>query len=365
MIAARWPRTRGVGPEVSTFPHGRTSTRRRSPHSLALLTVAIVALAGCEHTQPLDPTTVVGPLGPHDTVPPARLTFNTGVDTTPAFGDSFIVYSRQTPDRTEGDRCLAFLPPLGGTLLREACPPEGRPDTTREGWMWPAVSPDGRSLAFVRRIVVGFDVYRQLVVAPIDSVAAFRVLVNGVYRVSRDTVGNAYLKLSWRGSDSVRFVGEYISSVDTIVPVGVFAVALSGGDPVRDTSVGLTTHYANRADGGFWYVPYFDSTAVYTRPAAGGAPTLLARTTNPVYDLARARDALVLIDAASPLPTSPPGTPTAFRLLRYDPTAGGTFHQLVAWPSLPAELTGAGSGPGLLLVASVNGAVSLWRLDVQ
>ncbi len=320
----------------------------------AIAWLAIVA--ACEHTQPVDPTMTIPPLGPRDMTPPEQLTFNTGIDTTPAFGDSFIVYSRQTPDRTVGDRCLAFLPPHGGTLLREVCPPEGRPDTTREAWMWPAISPDGRSLAFVRRITVGFDVYRQLVVAPIDSVANFRVLVNGLFRVGQDTVGNAFLRTSWRGGDSIRFVGEYISAVDTIVPLGIFAVPRAGGPPVRDTAAGVTTHYASLDDGGLWFVPYADPTAVYVQSGSGGSPALLARAAHPIDDLARVHDALVVISSF--------GAPPAYHLLRYDPATGGSFATVPSWPDRPAALTGGGAGAELLLVAPVNGSVCLWRLDV-
>ena len=115
---------------------------------LALAGTAILAIA-CGHTDPFD-APPYGTNQPFDATPPARLTLNTGPDRAPSWlpDGSGILYSAQQLTRSDGDVCLAELPPTGGTQDRLVCDLPPGLAAERNAAESPAGSADGR-VAFV------------------------------------------------------------------------------------------------------------------------------------------------------------------------------------------------------------------------
>lgn len=321
--------------------------------------VALAAVVACDHTQPFG-LVVLPATAPFDTAIPQQLTYNPGLDTTPAFGDSFVVYSRSTPVRTDGDVCLAFLPITGGTLLREECPGGPEPDNTREQWLSPAVSPDGQRIAFVRIVGRQGGIERQLVVAPTDSLNGYSVLINGVFPNTDSTFVNGYRRLSWHTNDSVRFLGVSISGQDSVVPVGIFAVPVAGGAPVQAPGIVPWWSYVSTASGGIWYVPYADTTVVMTAPPNGGTPTLLVNATMKILDLADVGGDVVTVLNIPVAPDAPPGSVPTQGVFRFD-SATGVQLRPPQWGTVNARIVGQSAGRLLLLVALQNGDVNIWR----
>jgi hypothetical protein len=119
---------------------------------LARTTCALAAaqmLAGCEGSRPYtigDPEAPPPPSGPF----PRRITWSSESDWNPAFsfaGDR-LLYSFAVPGRSDGDRCLAWLPAAGGRQERELCWRGGGDRDSTDVVVLGAESPGGR-LAFV------------------------------------------------------------------------------------------------------------------------------------------------------------------------------------------------------------------------
>jgi hypothetical protein len=247
----------------------------RRPHpvlALALLGGIVTTAAACGHTEPF---TVTSPdtVGPFPGGLPRRLTFNPLSDEMPfAYGDT-LVFSRRDADRPDGDRCLAFLPVEGGRLLREACARGSTSDATRDAWLHPAISPDGRRVAFVRErgsILGGAPDERALVVAPLDQPDSAMVVVQRLFSTPSGVTGNAYRELTWRGNDTLRFLGGHESLINGelggFVPLGVFDVPADPADTTPPAAIpGLedALAYAPARDGSVYVVTATDPTAVY------------------------------------------------------------------------------------------------------
>jgi hypothetical protein len=116
---------------------------------LALAGGAFLGLA-CGHTDPFS----IPPYGtnqPFDPTPPVRLTLNEAADREASWlpDGSGILYSSRQEGRSDGDVCLAELPPTGGSQRRLVCDlTPGGIDSTN-AIEWPVVGPQAR-LAFVR-----------------------------------------------------------------------------------------------------------------------------------------------------------------------------------------------------------------------
>src|SRR5260221_12899671 len=118
------------------------SAWRQSRASLTVLCASAVLAGGCNHSWPFDAGNPA-PLGPRGQEVPRRLTFNPGDDRDPSVRGGEITYSRLDPDERGGERCLATLPPAGGTISAETCPglPATPADTFVDTWIRPSLSP--------------------------------------------------------------------------------------------------------------------------------------------------------------------------------------------------------------------------------
>lgn len=117
---------------------------RPAPWTVALL------LAACAHTEaapveiPDNP-----PFG--DGVWPRPITFNQFDDRHPQWlpDGSGIIYSTERGDQQyDRDRCIALLPPDGGSQRWRTCETDGRHVDTTDVYEWPSVSPTG-DVAFI------------------------------------------------------------------------------------------------------------------------------------------------------------------------------------------------------------------------
>ena len=149
----------------------RSSARR--------IALAAVLLSACGHAEPFDstPERNEGPLLPGN---PAQITHNKFQDTRPSWlpDGSGILYTFQKSPVENSDRCLAILPPNGGTRLAELCSTSvGHLDST-EVYGSSAVSTTGQlaySYTQTSPVLFAPDV-TQLRVAPLTNPQDFTVV---------------------------------------------------------------------------------------------------------------------------------------------------------------------------------------------
>jgi hypothetical protein len=112
------------------------------------LGAALLFLAACAHTD-------LGRVEPPENPPhgggiyPVQLTLNQYDDRQPQWlpDGSGIIYSTERGDQQyDRDRCIALLPPDGGTQRWRQCQTDGRYVDTTDVWEWPSVGPDGRTV---------------------------------------------------------------------------------------------------------------------------------------------------------------------------------------------------------------------------
>ncbi len=210
---------------------------------LALL--AAVVPAGCSHDSPFVPGDY-SPGVPSGTNSLVRLTFNSRLDLSPVWlpdGSGFF-YTRERSDRVDLDRCLALLPPAGGSIEREICDRTPAADDSVNAYTSPAVSPDGR-LAYVRAsapLDVGRPLaprYHELVVATLAEPVHARVLQSLPYVGPSGRGHEEITQLRWVADSVLVYVAQHVPYVgqcpvcppDTL-PTGVEIVQLDYRGPV-------------------------------------------------------------------------------------------------------------------------------------
>lgn len=248
--------------------------------AVPILVLALI-LAACEHSQPFavqDPD----PLGPADGTFPVRLTFNTGPDEYPALTPDWIVYSTLDADRADRDRCLAFLPPDGGTRLSTVCPGGPVPDEWQHALLQPAPSSDNR-MAFVweRSAIGAWAGVRRLQVAPIDAIDAPTLDINLLFTLPSGERIIAARQLTWTATDALRFVAgeDYIDTnngVDTVfVPLALGEVDVGTGTfrAILGTDDAYT--HGEAPDGGAWFLRTTDRRQLLHADPATGTVTVV------------------------------------------------------------------------------------------
>ena len=203
---------------------------------LIRLTVALAALAACEHTAPFRPGEggAGGPLIPGAI---AQLTYSPGQDVIPAWlpdGSGF-VFTAERRDRADHDRCLAFMPDSGGAISRYVCSTSAADDTLN---VFDEAAMLGDSIAYVRasteRFLQGLGPDRQqLVIAPLADPNAARVIQQIPFTTSWGDTYDAISHVAWLGPGGGRlaFIGEHVtyprgcsSCVPDTVRVGIGVV---------------------------------------------------------------------------------------------------------------------------------------------
>ena len=271
--------------------------------------------AACSHEAPFSwpgPDTV----GPFPGPPPRRLTFNPGDDRNPSVRGDMLVFSRL--DGFHGrERCVALLAAAGGTLHRTMCPlpPASPADSFVDTWVEPALSPDGRQIAFVwqQGSPAGYYTWtRYLVVAPATDPAHPTFSWQSWYVLPDGRTATAVLKPMWRDPMTIRFLASYER---------VFKVKGGGAERLTDTLVDAYTlvdldlaaggtvaivpgadsaiAYAPARSGGFWLVKSSDSTRLLFLAPGADSAVGVASYAGPVVDLAEVDGVPVALRADS------------------------------------------------------------------
>ena len=239
----------------------------------AALSSLLLLLAACDHSRPFSFTP--GAEGPWPGGLPRRLTFSLGDDRNAAVTGGLIVFSRLDASAlATQERCLALLPVDGGTLRGEYCPrgPVTLADTFLDTWTEPALSPDGRWVAYLWQqgslvSVLGF--YRtRLIVAPTshpDDTTRFSLYMNFPASGGRQNAA-AIVKPQWLDADRIRFIGawEYVFKVKagvvtrytdtTFVPLALLELDLRGDSVAMVPGGDSVIAWAPAPDGGTWIV---------------------------------------------------------------------------------------------------------------
>lgn len=180
---------------------------------LTLAAVLSVLQTSCDHSSAFQP-------GPYPPAPPVtnflprRLTFNLGDDRTPSWlpDGSGIIYSAEREDRVDHDRCLAILPPDGGTVRTRFCQLHPIHDDSTDLMEAPAVSPDGEIL-FHR--VVSWVGQQKLGASAIMLGSAHDPVRAAPLRPLPYTAANGRIHASirtpqWIGPDSLVYLAEQL-----------------------------------------------------------------------------------------------------------------------------------------------------------
>jgi hypothetical protein len=244
---------------------------RRWAALYALLLGLAALVAACEHTTPPD-YEPPGALPPTGDGMPRRLTFDGvgGADRSPSVSAGVLAYSRVSEDFGSRERCVALLPPEGGTLLVTLCPPPPLvPDDSVETWVEPTVSPDGARIAYVYQKSYEIAIRttdRELHVAPIDDPANVEFRWESFVYLSGDRLADAIMKPSWRDSVTIRFLAawDFIPKVKiagaqrltdtTLIPKALVDVSLVTGEATVVPGADSAVAYATAPDGGTWVV---------------------------------------------------------------------------------------------------------------
>lgn len=327
----------------------------------AWVVAAAVVLSACDHTAPFS---VENPeaLGPWEGVPPIRLTFNPGDDRHPAANGAGIVYSRMEPQRADHDRCLAVLPPGGGTLVGLSCAGGTHADSMVDAWIEPALSDDGR-VAYIRdhsRLLAWGPTTRRLSVAPLHAPDSIIFEASVLFWLEDGTRVTAMRQLSWTLGGAVRFVAgeESYPRVDTLPDTLFTAYAVAelsletGGFRLVPGTDGAFT-YAVAPDGGIWFVTKDAPHQLLHVPSNGGTAVPVAVFSGPVAWVTTVGDRPLGVRRGTDRPT----------VEWLDPDSGGPVGTMVA-PGAVNRVAGI-AGTRRFVAEVVSGtSTDLWILDL-
>jgi hypothetical protein len=173
-------------------------------------------LLGCTHDWPFAP----GSYPPN--VPPGsgtayRVTYNPGADLAPAWlpdGTGFL-YTIERLDRPDHDRCLALLPPAGGTIQREICDRLPAADDSVNAFWSGAVAPDGR-LAYVASsapLLAGWPVAPRtagLVLGTLADPADTRLLQHIPYQGPSGRSHDLVTQVQWLNDSTLIYLASHV-----------------------------------------------------------------------------------------------------------------------------------------------------------
>jgi hypothetical protein len=212
--------------------------------------------AGCDHSSALQPDPYP-PAPPFSELLPRRLTFNRGDDRTPSWlaDGSGIVYSTEREDRPDHDRCLAVLPPDGGTIRASYCQLDPEHDDSTDLMESPAESAGGR--LFFHQVVSWVGQQKlgssALMLATTDNPTAATPIQPLPYTAPNGRLHSSIRAPQWIGPDTVVYLAEqlyYQGSTfypDTFTTgLDVVLLDLTSGEPTFEVVPG--TDYASGLD---------------------------------------------------------------------------------------------------------------------
>jgi hypothetical protein len=173
----------------------------------------LAAIAGCDHSTPLRPEPPA-PAPPSSAQFPRRLTFNRADDRTPTWlpDGSGIVYSTERNDRPDRDRCLAVLPPEGGTIRASYCQLHPAYDDSTDLMESPTVSAGGR--LFFHKVVSWVGQQKlgaaALMLGQWDDPVGATVLRPLPYTAPNGRFHSSIRSPQWMGSDTVVYLAELL-----------------------------------------------------------------------------------------------------------------------------------------------------------
>jgi hypothetical protein len=255
---------------------------------LAFAGGVILGLA-CGHSDPFS-TPPYGTTQPFDPAPPVRLTLNEAADRGASWlpDGSGILYSSQQEGRSDGDVCLAELPPTGGSQRRLVCDlTPGGIDSTNS-IEWPIVGPGGR-LAFVKssgaRRAVSPDQVAVAVAEGLDPSSATDVQPVP-YTIPGEPRHGTVTQLRWLPDGRLIYVGGQVVyrppgiglPLDTLV-AGLKAVVLDPSLPAAGPAALPGTDYATGVSPGLSSDEIFytvgGDTRVFRRVLSSGEVSVL------------------------------------------------------------------------------------------
>ncbi len=339
------------------------SDGRRPGTAVAVL---FLVFGACAHSEPFQPD-AAAPRGPASTTIPRQLSFNPGDDRAPSVNAGIVAYSRYDPAREPAARCVALLPPDGGSLVALHCPPTPTPaDTFVSTWLEPAIAGDGRRMAFVwqrgARTSALAAWTHELAVAHLDSMRMPHLRLRLGSRRADGRLFNTATKLAWTDDRTVRFIAAYD---------WIFKVKGGGAERLTDTVlVGLALYeldvptaslrqvpggdsvssWAADPAGPLYVIRDSDSTTVHTL-AQDGSLRAVAAFAGPVRDLAVIDGRLVAATGTESIWWLDPVSGTAGTLRAGGPVhrvAAGGGRRLIAEVERSAELFGAPANLWLL-----------------
>jgi WD40 repeat protein len=177
------------------------------------LIAAIALLAACDHSSAFQPERPV-PAPPFSSSLPRRLTFSPGDDRTPAWlpDGSGIIYSTEREDLNDHDRCLAILPPEGGTVRRRFCRADPVHADSTDLMEAAAVGPDGR--IFFHQVVSWIGQQKlgasALMLGQADDPIAANRLRPLPYTATSGRIHSSVRIPQWIGPDSLVYLAEQL-----------------------------------------------------------------------------------------------------------------------------------------------------------
>jgi hypothetical protein len=255
-----------------------------------LLPAAFLAAWACSHSEPFqDPDETSN--GPFDPAIPIQLTYNPGLDLTPAFlpGDTIVLYSFSQSGALNPNQCIGALPVAGGTRVDESCPRSAAALDSTERYQNPVPLNDSMIVLVqsARLKGDGADAITLLGTAPwraadqlVPRLEFPFTSPSGVFEISADFV-------SLTGGSSLAYLGMIdLSACPGSTPfcdqpvlirvgreIGQLDLQSTGDPSIAPGSAWATSVATGRGAGAFLFTLPFD-TRVYERQADGSTTTL-------------------------------------------------------------------------------------------
>jgi hypothetical protein len=237
---------------------------------LAALTV------GCQHSEPFS-TGSFSPEGPFSTAIPRQLTLNTGTDLFPVWrpDETGLFYSYERTDSSQRDRCIAELPPGGGSRTLTLCTHASFSIDSTDALERPVVSDS--LLVYLSSVGEKFALtpnHRELLVTRLDDLVHVDTITKFPFVAPGGRIHDIPIHMAWLGDDALIYVAGRIDYAppapfqppDTVITgIEIARIDLNGGNPqvgiIPGTS--LASSVQPSADSKAIYYTVANSSVVY------------------------------------------------------------------------------------------------------